>query len=82
MKNEKGRQTMTELKQVEKNYQVGDIVWCLYSKEDRAKGFIKERLKEETYRVEVFLPRTRDERGLNYVMQDVFESSELFPYEE
>ena len=73
---------MTELKQVEKNYQVGDIVWCLYSKEDRAKGFIKESLKEETYRVEVFLPRTRDERGLNYVMQDVFESSELFPYEE
>lgn len=72
---------MVEKNKEEYQYNIGDIVWCLYTKDDRAKGFIKECLKGNEYRVEVFLPKTRDERGLNYVMQDVFKSSELFPYE-
>lgn len=71
---------MNAAKQTIQQYKAGDIVWCLYMKDDRAKGFIKECLKGDNYRVEVFIPKTRDERGLNYVMQDVFKASELFPY--
>lgn len=72
---------MFQTQPVKKTFKPGDIVWCVYSKEDRAKGFITECLKDDTYYVEVFLPRTRDERALSYVMRDVFKGSELYPYE-
>lgn len=59
----------------------GDTVWCNYDKDERIKGFVKEVLKNGEYLIEVFFPATRDERGMNFAMKEVFKADQLSPYD-